>query len=275
MENAVDAMKMAFAMLVFLVALSLSIYSFTMVRQTSDRITQEADQKEYYDRLTLDETGESTGIAPSALAASSRIVGIETVIPTLYRYYKENYTVLFYKGTGYNETNGTFTSIEPMVLYHTESDYTANSSLLISSGGVFGFDIQDEQARREPWSANEETAFRFIRAFINGTETDPFYTSKTSFASGRVIKSNEYGRYYTIDFDGSGPDESMIRGLIGTDLEFVERFGEYNSSIVFNEDDTEVIDSSITGSVDVLENGEIVTRRNQTTKRVIQYILIN
>ena len=83
MENAVDAMKMAFAMLVFVTALSLAMYSFTMVRQTSAQITQEADVKEYYDRLTLDEN------ESSALAASSRVVGVETVIPSLYRYYKE------------------------------------------------------------------------------------------------------------------------------------------------------------------------------------------
>ena len=46
MENAVDAMKMAFAMLVFVTALSLAMYSFTKVRQTSAQIAQGADVKE-------------------------------------------------------------------------------------------------------------------------------------------------------------------------------------------------------------------------------------
>ena len=32
-----------------------------------------------------------------------RIVGIEAIIPTLYRYYKENYTVVFNKGGGRNK----------------------------------------------------------------------------------------------------------------------------------------------------------------------------
>ena len=94
MENAVDALKMSFAVLVFIVALSIAMYSFTRVRQTSEAITQDADAKEYYDQLRLNETNGGMQ-ANSALAASSREVGVETVIPTLYRYYKENYTVLY------------------------------------------------------------------------------------------------------------------------------------------------------------------------------------
>ena len=275
MENAVDAMKIAFAMLVFVTALSLAMYSFTMVRQTSAQITQEADVKEYYDRLTLDEN------ESSALAASSRVVGVETVIPSLYRYYKENYTVVFYRGTGYDESTGKFASIEPMILYYTETDsnYLKNSSLLSGSRGVYGFDIQDEQVRREPWSASEATDFNFIRAFINGTTTDKYYTSRTTSNSGRNSFSNDndgLGPYYTIDF---GSSNNELRGLIGKDYRFIERNGEYNYNNVLSssgdEDNLDYdIDSSITGSVDILDNGEIVNKRNQTTKRVIQYILI-
>ena len=278
MENAVDAMKMAFAMLVFIVALSLAMYSFTMVRQTSDRIAQESDTKEYYDRISLEETGETTGISSSAMASSSRIVGVETVIPTLYRYYKENYTVLFYKGTGYDESTGRFSNITPMVLYYTETDdnYLKNSSLIYGTRGVFGFDIQDEQIRREPWSATEETDFSFIRAFINGTETDKFYTSKRTSVFGRNSFRNDndgMGPYYTINFANSND----FKGLIGKDLKFIERYGEYNYNNVASNSGTPdyEIDSSVTGSVDVLENDEIITKRNQTTKRVIQYILIS
>ncbi len=281
MENAVDAMKMAFAMLVFVVALSLSMYSFTMVRQTSAKITQDADLKEYYDRLSLNETSEQTGYATSAVAASSRVVGVETVIPSLYRYYKENYTVLFYAGTGYDSNTGKFESIEPLTLYHTETDekYLEKSSLVnpTDTRGIFGFDIQDEQVRREPWSATEATDYSFIKAFINGIETDRYYTTKVKSPwNGRVYSKDSNGPYYTIDFSVAG---SILKGLIGKNYKFVERYGEYNYNNVLKDtstdDNTEIdIDSSITGSVDVLENGEIINKRNQTTKRVIQYILI-
>ena len=52
MENAVDALKMGFAVLVFIAALSLAIFSFTRVRETSAQITQEADIQEYYQQLS-------------------------------------------------------------------------------------------------------------------------------------------------------------------------------------------------------------------------------
>lgn len=277
MENAVDAMKMAFAMLVFVVALSLAMFSFTKVRQTSAQITQEADTKEYYDKISLNETGENGGISSSALLASNRIVGVETVIPSLYRYYKENYTVLFYEGTGYDATTGKFESIKPLTLYYTEtaSNYLEKSSLINGSDangrGIYGFDIQDEQLRREPWSASEATDYSFIKAFINGEQTDKYYTSRTTSLSGKNTFFNDHdglGPYYRISF--------KINSLIGSNDKFLERYGEYNYNNVLQNDDewNPDIDSSITGSVDVLENGEIVSKRNQTTKRVIQYILI-
>lgn len=280
MENAVDALKMAFAILVFISALSLAMFSFSKVRQTSAQITQEADEKEYYDQLRLNETGGGTQ-AVSALAASSREVGVETVIPTLYRYYKENYTVLFYEGTGYDSTTGNFDDIKPLVLYYTESDdtYLKNSSLIVPNIGggraIYGFDKQDEQLRNEPWNATEQTDFSFIRAFINGTETDRYYTTKLNSAYNEIKRDN-YGPYYTIDFS-----KNKLGGLIGKEYKFIERYGEYNYNNVVSTPDEDNgnydydISTDYSGSADVLENGEIVENNKGNTKRVIQYILIS
>ena len=52
MENAVDALKMGFAVLVLIAALSLAIFSFTRVRETSDRIAEESDIQAYYQQLS-------------------------------------------------------------------------------------------------------------------------------------------------------------------------------------------------------------------------------
>ena len=168
MENAVEALKMGFAVLVLVAALSLAIFSFTKVRETTDAITSGEDIKEYYQQLSLDETGVS-----SNNALSSRIVGVETIIPTLYRYYKENYTILFYVGEKYNKDTGKFEgNITPMTIYYSEAsgEYLKKSTLTVnsSSTAIYGFDIQDEQIRREPWSANQETSFNFIKEFVNG-----------------------------------------------------------------------------------------------------------
>lgn len=275
MENATDAIKMAFGMLVFVVALSIAVFSFTRVRETSASITQRADEAAYYDRITLAESDSSTW------ASSSRIVGVETVIPTLYRYYKENYTVVFYRGTGYNSSNGTFTKIEPLTLYYTETSptYLEKSSLRVSTAqntgngrAIFGFDKQDEQARNEPWNATENIDYSFMKAFINGRPTEEYYTSKVSTLNTQnTAGRNANGPFYKINFQFGGAN-----GLLGTNYKFVERFGEYNyNNVMKNADDADSgIISNITGSVDILENGEIVNKKNGTTKRVIQYIYI-
>lgn len=93
MENAVDALKIGFAVLVFVMALSLTIYMFAQVRETADIVLHSSDVTEYmqYEGFEDYET---------AKKSSERVVGLETIIPTLYKYYKENYTVIFRDSSG-------------------------------------------------------------------------------------------------------------------------------------------------------------------------------
>lgn len=82
MENAAEALKMAAWILIFIVALSLCINSFSQARQTMDTILEYND-KEY--NYTYVEENDST----------QRIVGPESIIPTIYRAYRENYKIIF------------------------------------------------------------------------------------------------------------------------------------------------------------------------------------
>lgn len=286
MENAVEALKMGFAVLVLVAALSLAIFSFTKVRETTDAITSGEDIKEYYQQLSLDETGVS-----SNNALSSRIVGVETIIPTLYRYYKENYTILFYVGEKYNKDTGKFEgNITPMTIYYSEAsdEYLKKSTLTVnsSSTAIYGFDIQDEQIRREPWSANQDTSYNFIKEFVNGINGEngtKYYSSRMANINNRTNQNkygtdNNYGPYYQINFK-FGTALSDSNGLIGIgqDYKFLERYGEYNYENITNDQGANGYNviSNITESYDELENGEIVTNNKGTTKRVIQYIYIN
>lgn len=85
MENTADALKMAGAVLLFVLAVSVAIVSFGQARETADTIL------DYKDRETVYIDGnlyyETTG--------TERTVGLETVIPTIYRAYLENYKVVF------------------------------------------------------------------------------------------------------------------------------------------------------------------------------------
>lgn len=84
MENAIDALKIAFAVIVFVMALTIAIIMFSQLNQVSQIVLASSDITNFY---TYTEDAKNLG--------KSRIVGLETVIPTLYKYYKENYTVLF------------------------------------------------------------------------------------------------------------------------------------------------------------------------------------
>ncbi|MBR3249651.1 MAG: hypothetical protein IKF83_03010 [Clostridia bacterium] len=81
MENAVDALYMAFAVIAFVIALSLSIFAFTNVTTASQRIIDNRDKTSMYEYVEPEGT--------------ERTVTAEDIIPTLYRAYYENYMVRF------------------------------------------------------------------------------------------------------------------------------------------------------------------------------------
>ena len=85
MENAIDAMKMAFAVLVFVIALSTAIYALGIANVTVQTIIYSNDKTNFFNNL--DVTAESK---------TYRIVDADTIVPTLYRYYKENFSVKLY-----------------------------------------------------------------------------------------------------------------------------------------------------------------------------------
>ena len=85
MENAVDALKMAGAVLMFVMALSVSIVAFGQVRQTADLVLDQTDRESY--NIDGDFNYEAT--------ATERQVSIETIIPSIYRAYNEQYKIVF------------------------------------------------------------------------------------------------------------------------------------------------------------------------------------
>ncbi len=87
MENAAEALKIAFAILMFVAALSLSISSFTSAKTAIDNIITMRDKTQKYMYVT-------------PAKSSNRTVGIETVIPTMYKAYQENFRVVFMQKDG-------------------------------------------------------------------------------------------------------------------------------------------------------------------------------
>ena len=174
---------------------------------------------------------------------SERIVGLETIIPTLYKYYKENYTVIF----RYNNNDGensyiplyeTQTNIKLWSGYGTEDAYINRYYDDDYDTRVCAFDVDEETRRHEPWTGG----------------TDYYKQNLDMFLSG--------GIYTYPDGSGNSYDYGKIIGKGGfvekfKEYQFRESLGEYTYNSVSSDD--------VAGATDV----------KGKTKRVIIYTLIN
>ena len=89
MENATDALIMAGSVLIFLIALSVCVSSFTTLRTEIDQIIE---QTETVDMAQNNENGEYVNYIKKSDDAI-RVVGSETVVSSMYRAKKENYVI--------------------------------------------------------------------------------------------------------------------------------------------------------------------------------------
>lgn len=235
MESSVEALKLVFAVVVFSAALTISIFTFSKARETSEYVLEAADNQRYYESI---QTG-----------TENRIVGFETVIPTIYKYDKERYKVTFKKGT-YDATTDTVTISGPLAIYTTSSnrnlwndDYTNDydGATTNSSGSelrICSFDIVEETQRNEPWVGNTEEIKKHLDAIFSGGEYElPQYATGTG---------------HTLNYSGN-----PLAVSISNNSKFVEQIGRITT--------TEETVDDITG----------VTGNKTTTKTIITYILIN
>jgi len=173
MENASDAIIMAGAMLIFVIALTVSMTVFSQVRSASDDIIFSTDPANYYEYLDTEGTN-----------VKNRIVGLETIIPTLYKYYKENYTVVFLDRTG-----------KALPIYTTQTDprlWSGNITEDLNSIPplaskypgiaeertnpkkieICSFDVDEETKRHEPWTGSTIDYKKNMDAFLKGGKFD-------------------------------------------------------------------------------------------------------
>lgn len=82
MENAADALQMAAAVLIFVLALTIAINSFGQAREVA-QVVLDYNDREY----------ESTYVENNG--STRRIVGLESIIPSIFKAYRENYRIVF------------------------------------------------------------------------------------------------------------------------------------------------------------------------------------
>lgn len=100
MENGVEALKLASGMLIFVLAITITISAFTMASQALNRIFASGEADEYVTIIGDDGEEKYLNYVDFKLDGGTREVGVETIIPSIYRAYKENYAIYFYDSDG-------------------------------------------------------------------------------------------------------------------------------------------------------------------------------
>lgn len=172
MENAADALKMAAWVLIFVVALSIIINAFGMARQTTDILISYNDNEYYTDYVEQGNT--------------ERKVGYETIIPAIYRAYKENYKIIFLNNDG-----------TPMYFYENKN----------TKEQINYIDLEKQNV------GNDTAKEKFIKYIVTGKEIN---NSQYKFENSYDIKNNglynqikgkqfteSLGVYYQEEIDGN------------------------------------------------------------------------
>lgn len=176
MENAAEALKMAFAVLMFVLALTLCISSFSQAREAVDSIITIKDRETSYTYVTASNDG-------------TRTVGAETIVPTLYKAYKENFEVHFLKESG-----------EPLIVYNYKDPYGTEKEMSV-------IDLEKEN------HASAERAVDRLNYILSGVpngDNDPAVNEVASITSANssngfysFLKANKFkekmGEYYQED----------------------------------------------------------------------------
>lgn len=160
MENLTHALYMAVAMMVFVIAFSVALYFVNKLNTTTTAIAYNLNDS-YYDSYSLAKIIEN-----NEDRNRSRIVGIDKIIPTLYRYYKESFAVKIldedenllqiFDTTAENDVNAAIISVD--------KSYVQNALISLYDDGnkacyMFGV----------PWLANiNNDAKTRIDLYING-----------------------------------------------------------------------------------------------------------
>lgn len=241
MENSSKALELAFAVMVFVMALTVAMTMFTKAREASEAVLKASDQTQYYSYINADSKSEF------------RIVSFETIVPTLYKYDKERYKVTFKKGS-YNEQTGEITNVTPLAIYTTKTqrnkwnkDYTndydnkTTNSSAQNELRICSFDIVEETQRNEPWVGNTSEIKKHLDTiFSGGTYHLPQY-------------SNNITRF---DISYTGNPLNITYGP-NSRSKFIEQVGK------------------ITTTEERTDNTTGIKGNKTTTKTVITYILIN
>ena len=183
MENASEALIMIFGFFALILALSISISLISEVRETSDIILSKMDKMPNEENEFIYTTGTQI----------NREVNLETIIPSMYRAYKERYKIVFLTPSGPN--------FIPYNLYQKKDGTDVNTIDLDFEGG-------------EVWAtAYQKDRDEFIKYLLSGKNdinicdlsNYTLYNDKLLYNALKDKNITEYlGEYFTDILEDQG-----------------------------------------------------------------------
>ncbi len=231
MENAADALQMAAAVLIFVVALTISINAFSQARSVSSEILDYNDRE--YDYTYVEENLNADGTP-----TTERIVFLESIVPSIYKAYKENYKIVF-------DDDGDTSNINANNILGNDGIYRVKDD----AGNyvpVFTIDLQNEVL------GNDTQKEQFLMSILYGQCYPEYNTVKDRFRQNLGIYLNDKGIYDKIKENGTG------EGL-------KESLGIYYQEETPSQD----------GTTDTSGDDSSVPDSNKTIKRVVTYSMPN
>lgn len=160
MENAADALKMAGFMLIFVAALSLAMTTLSKAKSAATAIIYSNNKRNDYTYIEVDD---------QEVDQTNRVVGTESIIPTIYKYRQESYRIEFYN------SNGTPLCIVPTNITRTENPDNIDHDTIGGKWYVNFFDLAWES---ETTNGNQTRTLAQIEETVRTLQQDTRYKGK-------------------------------------------------------------------------------------------------
>ena len=208
MENITDALKMASAALLFVIAFSITMVMFSRARQTTDKVVGHINVRDYLPKVD------------SLKDNITREVGIETVVPTLFRYAQsdDNIQIRICDDDG-KELQIFDTNIESQMNNETSTDaylqklkeryndstkkpflfgapwYSQGSSYILERINAFIYGLQMEHFSNVNYGEASSYAYPSLKNLKAGQDTfnSRFYESYLEYRTSGSVSVDEYG----------------------------------------------------------------------------------
>ena len=205
MENSARALLIAFSMMMFVIGFTFSMYMINKLLSTSKVLLDSVSTTNYYDNIEVTNSDNVT-----------REVGIETIIPVLYRYYKENYAVRIVEEINEKEELIQLfdLSIESQISSAANYTGTSDKNKISLKNSIYNDNQKKAYMFGAPWVGNLDNAKIRVDYFLNGTK---------GYINNGLVDYSKDGPVFNAD----GGFLNYCKKSDGTSYTFEESFTEY------------------------------------------------